>query len=1369
MPLIQEIIDIRGGYTSYVDLRAELFDSSRNVERMARYRPVASHRQAFERLARSLNVKDGRCYLLTGSYGTGKSHLCLMLANYLQTPSGDAPMPEFFKHYAEADPAMASELQAKRSKGRYLVALCHWGGRGDFEEVVLQAVDEALQREGFGEDFDTHYLQAVRKIEEWEGFDQSGDPRGRFLREFEVALEARRPGITLASFKQTLRRFDFEALEEFKRLHQQVTTASFTYDKANLLAILTSTLSSEQFKERYQGLVVLFDEFGDTMERGRLSPKMFQQFAQLAGEPPVDCARLIFVGTAHKALTQYAKAYNAVDFRTASDRVTEVALTPDGVEDIISAIVSPMQNHPLWLEKVATRAAIFDGFLADCTRLKLFDWLKGPKIRKNIIENIYPMHPMATYALLQLARDVASNNRSVYTFFSGDLDGSSAPGSYGDFIVTTEVETGNKLNLYTADRLFDYFSAALSSDNRELRETLRDYVKDYESSRRELNRQAAEDMTVRLQLQEDTLVERILRLMLIYDLINTSDRPMPNRVENLIFGLYCATESEKMEVRNRLKQLTERGILYFDRDTGVYEFKRSKSIDLDRLVDEYKKEPKNQPVDLVVELNLLVPLSGKDDVYLEAKDYNLAYSEDKRLERRLVRPTDLDTDFFRRLEDELQRDSRKGDYEGLALYTVCQSEDDIQKARDGCAANQSNRIIVAIPKNPVLVLDAVLELRALQSIETSPEAQSFTTQDRALLNERLNGGDGRPGARDALRGLRHRLMSAREVNWFGRYASPLAVNENKPYDAANRVMEILYDGYRNVFSHDDFNKLHQKLDAKRNQALKEAVEKLLDYTQPLVIDPNFAQNRGDKRYLSNCLLNQGAMRAARVEGGKQRCELESDPEKYKDKLPSLAAMVREVNGLTASARLNLQNWLTTYRQAPYGQGPIALALSLAFVRRLFGDSLVVKAEESAIGELPLNSFDTIVNILSGQYPNAFFTYRRLRSEERVLVNRVFRLFGQVESAADTTRDSTIIEAYNALKNWWEALPPIARVARLYTTGGPTATSRCVAAFEKIAAFDPHAFLVDELPTAFGLEAGTALTSSGVDLIVSELPQVKQTLENALAQVEERIVAEVRRIFAIQQQAYSSITEAITRWYNALDANQRDTSAYWQTNDSKPLIVYLKAITDVRETFLRLIPGNADYNLKPVQDWASDRVTEYTTRLERGKVLIDNNRLKVESPDIIIDGDYEKTNGLYEFKDKVTITLRVKEPTDRIYIVEGNADPLDPASQRTEYNDAEPLSITENKTIRYAVQDADGNWSRVETVALVNAHRKHEIAPPKQLRFGKDQNVSFVFPQDDSSLAVAIRSFFRAAIQYGLVNRSKLETLVRQILDELPKE
>ena len=435
----------------------------------------------------------------------------------------------------------------------------------------------------------------------------------------------------------------------------------------------------------------------------------------------------------------------------ASDRIEAVPLGKDGLEDIIAAIVTPQKQSALWQNEVAARSAVFDGLLTDCTRLKLFDWLKGPKVRQAIIEDIYPMHPMATYALLQLARDVASNNRSVFTFFTGGLSPEPDPASYRDYIARTPILSGGKLCLYTADLLCDYFSPALRSDNRELRDPIRDQIKDYENSLRELNRAVALDLTAQMQLQADSLIPRLLRLMLVYAIIQ-----VPITQDNLQFGLYCVTQNERSELTNRLRELSTRGIIYYVKETDVYEFKKSTGVDLDRLIDAYKQDPKNMPGNLAAELNDLVPLDRKSELFIEAKDYNMSYGEDKRLERRLVRAVDLGTEevlpqgkrsYFAALETGIDQEVAKlGELEGVALHVICETGEDIQKARDFCARNESNRTVVAIPKQAIPLLDAVLELRALLAIESSDAAKNFNIQDRAALNARLNGEGTKKGA-----------------------------------------------------------------------------------------------------------------------------------------------------------------------------------------------------------------------------------------------------------------------------------------------------------------------------------------------------------------------------------------------------------------------------------------------------------------------------------------------------------------------------------------------------------------------------------------------------------------------------------------------
>lgn len=1356
--LIKELIEIQGGYTSYVDLRLELFEDSQNIARMSRYRPIAAHRQAFEKLAQALKVKDERCYLLRGPYGTGKSHLCLMFANYLRTPSGEKPMPEFLAHYLEADPSAAEDLKSKRSKGRYLVALCQWGGKGDFEEIVLRAVDEALRREGFSEDFDTYYLQAIKKIDEWEALEKEGDVRGRFMGEFRAALEMLSPRQTVANLKKRLKEFDFATLEEFRRIHQNITTAPFTYDKADLIDILMNTLASAKFKERYQGLLVLFDEFGDTMERGNLSPKMFQKFAQLAAETPPQCTKLIFVGTAHKSLTQYAKSYTADDFQTASDRIKEVELTPNGVEDIISAIIKIKTEHPLW-KQVEARASVFDSLLAECTRLKLFDWLTAPKIRKRIIENIYPMHPMATFALLNLAKDIASNNRSVFTFFAGDLGGVHAEGSYGDFIANQLVEAGGKLNLYTADRLFDYFSSALSADNSELRETLRELVRNYESSVRELNRLAAEKMDAKI-LQGDPLVVRLLRLMLIYDIIQT-----PIKAENLNFGLYCTTESEKRELKNRLDALVSHGILYFDKNSAAYEFRKSKGINLEQMIDDFNKHPENQPDNIVAELDTWVPLTSAE-TYLDAKEYNLPHGEDKRLRRRLVSPADLSADaYFDNLESDLENNARRTEYEGFAIYVVCETPEDITRAKNLSARNKSERVVVAIPSAPVPLLDAVMDVKALKSIESSKEAENFSTQDKSTLSSRLHGDSKRKGALDTLKELRDKLLNHREVTWYGKAANPIAVDANKPYDAANRVMEKLYSEKRNKFAHDDFNKLRFRVDKTKSTALKEAVEELLAFTEPVTVDTDFAQQRGDIRYLQKCLLTNNVMHVVKTEGTKQRCEIWRDLAKFSNKLPALAAMIQDIEALKIDQKLSLNEWFAKYRKPPYGQGAVSLVLSLAVIRRYFGDSIQIKEDETSIIGMQLKDFETVINLVQEVwYPQAFLSYRLLTGGERDLVGKIYEIFGKPDTAALAAKTITLQEAFNALQAWWNGLPPLARVFSLYPQEAYPHVTDFLSAMEMMASKDPHNFLLDTLPAAFGDGEGLAITNQTVKKLGSSLPKVKEKIEQSLQRVEDRIVDAVREMFGVQQHTYSGIIDAISAWYDGLDSNQRDQVASWHSNDSKPLVVYLKTLTDIKETFLERIPASADYGLKRVQDWITDHTEEYIDHLRRGKQHIEENRLKVEPPDVDVVGKAQRENNQVLFQNKVTIVLRPKNAGDRIFVTEGS-DPTNPDSKREEHKSEVRFDVKDRKTICFAVRDAEGNWGLPQTLELINETKKYEVAV--QHGYKKDDSTaSFTFPKDSDSLAVSFRSLIRVAMQFKVINVDELKKILKSLLDEL---
>jgi len=125
MSKIAEIVKVRSGYANYVQLRSAFREQEENAERMAMYRPTKGHRTAMQRICRGLYTpNDKKFYLLSGSYGTGKSHLCLMLANLLSKSSDDPGLQEFYGNYSKLDGEHAKILKNNRKGGQYLVAMC---------------------------------------------------------------------------------------------------------------------------------------------------------------------------------------------------------------------------------------------------------------------------------------------------------------------------------------------------------------------------------------------------------------------------------------------------------------------------------------------------------------------------------------------------------------------------------------------------------------------------------------------------------------------------------------------------------------------------------------------------------------------------------------------------------------------------------------------------------------------------------------------------------------------------------------------------------------------------------------------------------------------------------------------------------------------------------------------------------------------------------------------------------------------------------------------------------------------------------------------------------------------------------------------
>jgi len=1376
MAKMAEIIQLHTGYASAVDLQEEFTDGEKNRARMERYQPITAHRQVVEKLSGALKPKDKRCYLLTGHYGTGKSHLLLMMANFFSHKSDAPELSTFFENYSTVDDAKARYLKALRSQGRYLVAICDYRTKEDFEEVVLRAIVDACRREGFEGQMDTHYHEAIRRLNEWEAEHESGDARLDFFKAFEEEILESHPDFTVESLRDALANFNGESLAVFKEVHRKIAKFDFTYDKSNLISILKELLTSDAFKAKYRGLIVLFDEFGYTLQNARMSVDIFQGFGQLCAQGIPGGGLLSFISTAHKPFSSYSGAYAKEDFSKVSDRIDEIELLPEGIEDVIAAIVVPKKEHPLWQSEVQPRSGTFGMFLTKCMQLKLFDWLKAPQIKEKIIENVYPMHPMATYCLLQLSTNIGSANRTVFTFFGGEAGHEKDEGSYAWYVNQTDIlNPSGLLNFYTADLLATYFHNELRSSNIEIRETLRKHIRNYENSLRDCMKLASESMLKEV----DELVRRILRIMLVYEISGVK-----NTEDNIAFGLNLQTPEMQNALHNRLETLVKDKVLYFNKPNSTYEFRQSESQDFEQMIEEYKVNLSNQPDDIAEEMGRLEPLE-KEYVYLEAKGYNSTYNEDKRMKREFVTAADfgrpIETeDFFLYYANQCRREKEwKNRYEGIALYVICQSQEEITKAKEMTLQNKTACVIAAIPQQPIPVLESIMNLRAAESIRLSPDFENFATQDKARLMEDLIGNESKGYKKDFL-DRRRRYLEGRVSTWYSKGGKVLTAKAKTEHEAADKVFEGIFT-QRNRIKHNELNLSHKaRYEPGKNHQLRDAVNHLLSSEGNIVIDTEYGEDKGQIRYLFR-LAHQGVFRqAGKATGAKIPYVMETDVSKYRDTFPALADMVEEVRNLSFGASLNVSQFLDKYAQAPYGLGPISLCLFFACVVRTCGDSIRLKKDLAAIGDTPIKDFDIVYELLEGKQPNAFILHKELSVEERRFLDGVYDVFSQTKSAVGEHR--TVTEAFRSIQMWWDSLPTVSKSKELYPndepTPGPSQEGRTVSLIDKLSTVehcDAHTFLFSALQTVYGYDSDALMTASVLGDVLPKIEADKTRIDEGFEQLKGKLMEMFKEVFSATGNTYDDIKDAIVKWYNSLDDYQRDPFGDWHSNESKPLIQHLTEIADVEQTLCSKLPASQGFGLGALKDWTKDRCDEYLLKLKEGKAHIESHKLLVDAPlwEIVKGDSAYQTGGKdnkfqLNYRKTLSILISVPENATKVFVTDNREDPRKVDSQRLEVTNSYTLNVKgEHKQIQMVAFDDEGHSSPVVVLNITNDDDKHVIQIAEQQEFfDKDIHVDFVFPKDADSLLISARSLFDTALKEKVLQKDEAVRILREMLEEM---
>ncbi len=1378
MTKIKEIVKINSGYSSYVILRREYFNEEERRVRMERYKPITSHRLAFERISNAVNPKDKRFYFLTGSYGTGKSHLCLMLSNYFANQSGLPEMTAFFSNYEEAQKNVkklpnqslrevtgeqmnVSSLVAKRKDGRYLVALCDFSWNLDFEGAILRAIFEALDNENFTEHVDTYYNEALRKIDELK-------TKPYLFEQFHASMADQFPDWTQNKLIDRLKNFDEEALKVFKECFKEATTNDFVPQKANLQLIIEDIIKNEKFKKAFKGIAIIYDEFGYALDGKTVNLRKLHAFAEFCSKSGMESLPVVFIGTGHKSFADHGEVGDRVHYETIRARVEEVPLRTEGMEDIIGAIVQPLKESPGWVSEVKPNDQIFSTFPSDCKEVNIFYWLPAPVLKENIIVNIFPMHPMATYGLLELAKSIGSDNRSVFKFFSPefatgeDIWESVQPYSYPWFTCNNEILNSNgRLNFLTVDLVLDYFihDTDFDIDNKSIPQAVKSIYADYRKTYRELKRYIQRE-SGDLEFEEiDDLIEKILKVMLVHELITNDEVQITNNLKNIFFSLNAISTSEKGLIENRLKSLTKVGILYRNSEGDFYEFKRSDAIDVRRMVDDYKANPDNKPKN-VVDIFKSKIWSEKIGEFLDAKDYNLKCNEDKRLKLELlsiaeVEKINVDESGSRGISSSFEKKRKskpfgKDYYEGTAIIVYCDSDDQIDRAKHIAKLNKEVCVFYGIPKKPIDVSDEIFTYEAIKSIENSNEFANFSTFEKAEFNGLKESSENR------LLGYVEKYSSNSELVWFEEDGTSVALTPNKFQDIANHCSVKIYEGIRNKVPHKEFNKAHQVISGGAVQRIwEEACNILGDISKPISIDHTWADNRGGIQYIKLLFVDKPILEKISSDGDIYNYQLRQNVSGFMQFFPGLAHLLEKIGNLEKGKPVRYKDFINPLFEE-YGLGEIAVSIFLLLAKRYYGDSLTFKRDETSISDLHITSSEALLELIKNQHPNAIISVRDISDEDKNYFTVLYSIFSKDDIEAG--KEYSLNEAYSSMLIWWNSIDIISKSDILQSEEYKPYTK----AFNKMVTLGAYGFIKSELLKIFDILENEKITEPKLKKVKEGLKKFKEYVDDFLLEKKKSILKGINEIFGSQGETDEHLKDVIKEWSGSLDDKQKDRYSDFQTDNTKALLQGINDLSTISQFFLETLPEKFKYGT--LKNWTIDHQVDYLAKISIAKNLIDKNKIKVPSPTIRYEGKTAYAGDKIEYYEKLDLHIIPANEDAYIYITDNNSDPRKEDSGRKMISSEEVIEIRGNKKLKIVSADKDGNYGYIQELKFIDKNEKVKISGEKDI-VGDILIDQFIFPKNEAELRASLQSYLSLVLKEKIVSKEKLEELIKEILSK----
>jgi len=1157
------IKEIRGGFVKAVKITDDFFDEELNKYKLESYYVNPTAFDAFYSISKGLHpTSRNKVHLISGTYGSGKSHFGLVIANHLTKNSNSKELEKIFHRIREKDSNKATEIYNIRNTDKpYLMILLEGPDPDGAEHALLRGLKDALTHPKRGnlpeETLKTSYQSALNKIEEWE------NEKPSFIKEMEKVLEEK--GHDVDTLKGKLKEFNEDAYRFFKELHREITRHEFIPEYNERASEIYPKISELLIREyQYKGIAIIWDQFNEHLEKTRTGDlgrevsflRDFTEKIERSGENQI---HLIFIS--HNLPRMYVQgkiSKEALDnWITFEGRIKQpIPLTAvDEAEELISYAITKSRETEEW--KIVEQQIERDTRTLDkIVELGLYPGKDRDWLVEIVFKGGFPMHPITIYCLPRISDVVGQAERTMFTFFEEEIK----EGGLTKFINETPIlNVEGKLNFYTTDRLFDFFKEAIenTSDTRHI-------IKKYSEAMSKVGD------------PQDVLTQRIMKALVIINTIKTR-HPIPLIGTSHNLSLLLGIEEHK--IKSLLDSLKASEVLWI-KATGEYDFRAGEQIS--NFKDDFEKAKEALPWDNPI-FTLKSAYPPQD---IGAREYEKRYRVTRRLFAEYINVEGLNN--INIYENQIKNAYK----DGMILYVIAESDGEIEEVKRKAVNIKNPQIVIAIPKHPLKIYDTLKNIKALDRLKEKPAYSSEDTQPYREWKDKYD------NEKQKLDTEIDNLKSIINLQWFSD-GGEMETTSKQESDIADAIMFKVFDKTPIVEHEKMANRsMHdQKADRiKLNTAILDIKQKEIAYQAK-------GKAPSEKTILEQT-FNPQEMLKKRTSGNFDFYEfIEPDSGNMKEVWD-----VMKTNLLESGANPNFQKIARELQMPPYGLCPRVIELFLSAFLRFYRNHFTIKTRKTKYAPWERRDFtgDTIHEIMDNQDPEkVLIEYRQSLPLEDKFLEKIWEI---TFPDKDWPALSPIDGIGELFVEWFLVLPKITRFAA-------DLSLKTKSFIEGLKDMNLRVLLLENLPSILGFnkrfdqwdESDLEDFGSSYKLVVEELNNYP-----------EGVIKEIRRIFKeifdVKGDTESDIIEKIKHWYNELDPSVKQHKF---TGNTSRLMKFsnIQRMDEFRQKFLIELPK--EMGLSEFMEWENvkESLKNYREALMKAKLEIEKFHKKVAKPPV----------------------------------------------------------------------------------------------------------------------------------------------------------